>query len=58
MCQGHSSAGEAQSPVFLVAAGVSDIPESRSTANSFDWETWYECKVFRADVEKLIGESR
>jgi hypothetical protein len=26
--------------------------------NSFDWETWYECEIFRAEVEaKLDGRS-
>ena len=31
-------------------------PPADPRYNAFDWETWYECDVFRAEVEAKLGK--
>ncbi len=39
-----------------VLSGVTELnkPPSDPRYNSFDWETWYECEVFRAEAEAKL----
>jgi len=41
-------------------AGTASIQKSQMDPryNAFDWETWYECDVFRAEVEGKLKRAR